>query len=128
MMVMRPLAAGLAGAILVAAAGPASAADAPADAAALPFVNGFCLAIVAADDLGVVEAYEPGGASHRELLLHVGVYERMIREFNGGEPVSVTVKTTIDAPAGSGLGSSSALVVALVEGFRAILGAPISKY
>jgi len=84
--------------------------------------------VFAADDLGLVEIYEAGATSHRELLLHVGVYERMIREFNGGEPLSVTVKTTIDAPAGSGLGSSSALVVALVEGFRAILGAPISKY
>ena len=48
MMLMRPLAAGLAGAILVAFAGSATAAEAPADAAALPFVNGFCLAIVAA--------------------------------------------------------------------------------
>ena len=48
MMLMRPLAAGLVGAILVAAAGSVTAAGAPVDAAALPFVNGFCLAIVAA--------------------------------------------------------------------------------
>ena len=48
MMLMRPLAAGLVGAILVAAAGSVTAAEAPVDAAALPFVNGFCLAIVAA--------------------------------------------------------------------------------
>jgi hypothetical protein len=47
-MPMRPLAAGLAVALLLAVAGSATAADAPADAAALPFVNGFCLAIVAA--------------------------------------------------------------------------------
>ena len=48
MMRMRPLAAGLAGALLFAAAGSATAAVAPTDAAAPPFVNGFCLAIVAA--------------------------------------------------------------------------------
>ena len=83
--------------------------------------------VFAADDLGVVETYEAGATSHRELLLHVGVYERMMREFNGGEPMSVTVKTTIDAPAGSGLGSSSALVVALVEGFRTILDVSIER-
>lgn len=50
MMVVRPLAAGLVGAVLFAVAGSATASDAPADAAALPFVNGFCLSIVAASN------------------------------------------------------------------------------
>jgi len=44
----RPWAAGLAGALLFAAAGQVVAADAPADEAAPPYVNGFCLSIVAA--------------------------------------------------------------------------------
>ncbi len=62
------------------------------------------------------------------LVLLRGVYNRMIREFRGGEPMAITVSTTVDAPPGSGLGSSSALVVALVEAFRAYLDLPLSRY
>ncbi len=81
-----------------------------------------------ADDIGVSESFEADEPLHAELILHCGVYRRMIAEFNGGKPLPVTVKTTVDAPAGSGLGSSSSLVVALVDGFRDILGAPLGKY
>jgi D-glycero-alpha-D-manno-heptose-7-phosphate kinase len=70
----------------------------------------------------------PAVAPTSGLLLHRGVYNRMIREFCGGEPLAVTVSTTVDAPPGSGLGSSSALVVALVEAFRAYLDLPLSRY
>lgn len=81
-----------------------------------------------ADDIGVSEVYEPDVTLHSELILHRGVYDRMIREHNGGRALGLTIKTTVDAPAGSGLGSSSALVVALVEGMRAILDAPLGDY
>ena len=66
-----------------------------------------------------------GGA---RLKLHAAVYRRMVREFAGGRPLAVTVRTSVDAPAGSGLGSSSALVVALVEAFRALLNVPLGPY
>lgn len=62
------------------------------------------------------------------LKLHAAVYRRMIGEFGGGRPLAVTVRTSVDAPAGSGLGSSSALVVALVEAFRAMLDVPLGPY
>ncbi|HEY3910168.1 MAG TPA: hypothetical protein VGM07_09795 [Stellaceae bacterium] len=62
------------------------------------------------------------------LLLHRGVYERMVREHNGGQPIAATITTTVDAPLGSGLGSSSALVVALVDAFRALFAAPLGQY
>ncbi|CAN5210189.1 dehydrogenase [soil metagenome] len=81
-----------------------------------------------ADDIGISESFEPGAPLHAELVLHRGVYERMIAEHNSGERLSLTIKTTVDAPAGSGLGSSSALVVALVDGMRSILGAPLGNY
>ncbi|MDQ2803988.1 MAG: dehydrogenase, partial [Pseudomonadota bacterium] len=62
------------------------------------------------------------------LLLHRGVYERMVQEFNGGEPLAISVATAVDAPLGSGLGSSSALVVALIEAYCAFLDLPLGRY
>ena len=62
------------------------------------------------------------------LLLHRGVYERMVRDHNGGRPIAATITTTVDAPLGSGLGSSSALVVALVDAFRTLFAAPLGQY
>lgn len=61
-------------------------------------------------------------------LLHRGVYNRMVREFNGGVPLPVTVRTTVDVPSGSGMGGSSALVVALIEAFRRYLRLPLGEY
>jgi D-glycero-alpha-D-manno-heptose-7-phosphate kinase len=62
------------------------------------------------------------------LLLHRGVYNRMIEEFNNGRPIGLTVTTHADVPAGSGLGTSSAIVVALVDAFRAFLDLPLGRY
>jgi D-glycero-alpha-D-manno-heptose-7-phosphate kinase len=46
--------------------------------------------------------------------LHVAVYRRVITEFSGGSPFPLHLATQVDAPPGSGLGSSSALVVAML--------------
>lgn len=61
-------------------------------------------------------------------LLHCGVYNRIIREFNGGRALPLTIRTTVDVPAGSGMGGSSALVVALIEAFRLYLDLPLGEY
>ena len=83
-----------------------------------------------ARDLSTDEVHDitPKIATEDGLLLHRGVYNRIVREFCGGEPLAVTVSTTVDAPPGSGLGSSSALVVALVEAFRTFLELPLGRY
>jgi D-glycero-alpha-D-manno-heptose-7-phosphate kinase len=52
----------------------------------------------------------------------------MMGDYNGGRLLGMTIKTTVDAPPGSGLGSSSALVVALVDALRAVLEAPLGPY
>lgn len=85
--------------------------------------------VFAADDVCRTESFDlTEDLAPASLILHRGAYERMMRDFNGGERMPVTLKTTVDAPAGSGLGSSSALVVALVEAFRTILDAPMGPY
>jgi len=80
-------------------------------------------------DLGREELHDAAVTLPASRLdLHRGVYERMVREFNGGAPLAVSVTTAVDAPMGSGLGSSSALVVALIEAYRTFLDLPLARY
>ena len=76
-----------------------------------------------AGDLDCQEMHAPAARlPHSRLDLHRGVYERMMRQFHDGAPLALTVATSVDAPLGSGLGSSSALVVALIQAYAAFLG------
>ena len=62
------------------------------------------------------------------LTLHRGVYNRIVREFCNGRPFGVRLITHSDAPPGSGLGSSSTLVVAMVETFVEALNLALGEY
>jgi len=62
------------------------------------------------------------------LVLHRAVHNRMVRDFLHGRVHAITLTSTVDAPPGSGLGASSALVVALVEAYRAAFGLPLGRY
>ena len=62
------------------------------------------------------------------LDLHKGVYNRVVASFNHGKPLACRVTTYSDALAGSGLGSSSTMVVALLTAFVEWLRLPLGEY
>ena len=62
-----------------------------------------------------------------EASLIKGVYNRVIRDFDIS-PRSFKITTYNDAPAGSGLGTSSAIVVCVLKAFIEWLGLPLGDY
>lgn len=56
-----------------------------------------------------------------------GVYNRVIKEFNLS-PLSFKITTYNDAPAGSGLGTSSTMVVCILKAFVEWLSLPLGDY
>ena len=65
---------------------------------------------------------------HDGLELHKAVYLHIVKNFNGGIPLSHKLITFCDAPPGSGLGSSSAVVVSMVKAYCEWLNLPLGEY
>lgn len=63
-----------------------------------------------------------------KLDLHKAVYNHIIQNFNDGRPIPLELSTFCDAPAGSGLGSSSTLVVVMIRAFAELLNLPLDDY
>lgn len=61
------------------------------------------------------------------LDLHKGVFNRVVKEF-GVEPRAFRITTYSDAPAGSGLGSSSTMVVCILKAFVEWYNLPMGDY
>ena len=103
-------------------------------------IDKFAYATITSRDDGLVELLAADGevswrgpASEalpavKGLELHTGVYNRILREFGRHEPLSISIATHSEAPPGSGLGSSSTLVVALVQAFCEYLSLPLGVY
>lgn len=62
------------------------------------------------------------------LLLHKAVYNRLVHDFSLDAPPSLRVTTYSDALPGSGLGSSSTMVVAMIAAYRELLNLPLGEY
>ena len=60
-------------------------------------------------------------------VLHKGVYNRIVRQFTH-KPLSFKISSFVDAPAGSGLGTSSTLVVSILGAFVEWLKLPLGEY
>ena len=63
-----------------------------------------------------------------KLPLQRGIYNSIVKRHNNGQPLSFELTTSMDAPAGSGLGTSSTLVVAILGAFCEWLGLPLGEY
>lgn len=63
-----------------------------------------------------------------QLELFKTVYNHVVKHYNQGAPLSLRVSTRVDVPPGSGLGSSSTLVVAMLKAYAEWLNLPFGDY
>jgi len=78
-----------------------------------------------------ISLVEPACAAYAldgRLNLHKAVYNHMIATYNNSQAIPMEFSTFCDAPAGSGLGSSSTLVVAMIRAFAELLNLPLDDY
>ena len=83
-----------------------------------------------AQDADVSECVAPQHvvATPGPLQLMKGVYLRVSDDYLGGERPPLRIRAHSDAPPGSGLGSSSTMVVALVTAFAEYFSLPLGEY
>ncbi len=65
--------------------------------------------------------------ANEDFALFIGVYNRLVKQFKL-KPLSFTLTSYIEAPQGSGLGTSSTIVVSLLGVFVEWLNLPLGKY
>lgn len=76
-------------------------------------------------ETSVTDYIEPTG----NLKLHKAIYNRIIKDYHKGNPIGAFKMTTYcDSPPGSGLGSSSTLVVSIIKAYAELLSIPFGDY
>ena len=85
---------------------------------------------IKASDLKIQEEFSltPQIPVDGALKLHKAVYNYMVKNFNNGMPIKMELLTSCDAPLGSGLGSSSTIVVAIITAFVELLNLTLDDY
>jgi D-glycero-alpha-D-manno-heptose-7-phosphate kinase len=86
--------------------------------------------VINAQDLGIRKRY-PSAMNlpvDGNLDLHKGVYNRIVQKFGITRPLSFKITTYCDVPPGSGLGTSSTMVVAILKAFTEWLNLPLGDY
>jgi D-glycero-alpha-D-manno-heptose-7-phosphate kinase len=73
------------------------------------------------------EIEETVGSDPGQLSLHAAAYRRVCDTFDLPSP-AVSITTLAEAPPGSGLGSSSTLVVSIIEALREYFNLPMGEY
>jgi D-glycero-alpha-D-manno-heptose-7-phosphate kinase len=86
--------------------------------------------ILEASDLNIVEEFKLDSLnfSNSKLKLHYGVYIRIVKDFLNGKFPALKIQTYADAPQGSGLGTSSAIVVSIIKAFVELFQLPLGEY
>jgi D-glycero-alpha-D-manno-heptose-7-phosphate kinase len=75
-----------------------------------------------------VQAIDEPLVLNGKLDLHNATYNHMVCNYNGGKAIPLEMSTFCDAPVGSGLGSSSTLVVVMIRAFAELLNLPLDDY
>ncbi|MGN0235698.1 MAG: dehydrogenase [Paludibacteraceae bacterium] len=85
--------------------------------------------VFASPDAGKEESYDSCNRLNTEgyFILAKGVYNRVVRDFTH-HPLSFRITCHVDSPAGSGLGTSSTLVVSILGAFAEWLKLPLGEY
>lgn len=97
--------------------------------AVLKTLNEPRIRFIAADRQTQMEiAIDDETTQDKDHCLHLAVYNEIIDKYNDGKRIAIELTTFCDAPVGSGLGSSSTLVVVMIKAFAELLNLPLDDY